>query len=155
MKISMGWQWGLFKRCLKAWVEKIERSSCTHWSISLCEIRSILFWTSTMGMSPHSSSTWKVNSSTLCHSKDTKRILKRHQEDPQKTQKEDFHLFPPFPDCEQRGTVCSWECKDTSLGRKCFCSKNYFWGENHKFLWEKLFLGKKYEFLWQQLFLGR
>ena len=32
----------------------------THWSISLWEMRSILFWTSTIGMSPHSSSTFIV-----------------------------------------------------------------------------------------------
>ena len=37
-----------------------------HWLISLCEMRSILFWTMTMGMSPHSSSTFFLHFLTAC-----------------------------------------------------------------------------------------
>ena len=45
----------------------LKELSETHWLISLWEMRSILFCTSTIGMSPHSSSTWEVKVDVIDH----------------------------------------------------------------------------------------
>ena len=46
---------------LTTWMTESEEEDAD-WSIWVWEMRSILFWTSTMGMEPHSSSTWGLDS---------------------------------------------------------------------------------------------